>query len=55
MIGYVSVQVQVRKDFDRARRKASLRRLRNRLRSRDCANERLLSFEEAKGALTQWT
>jgi hypothetical protein len=54
MIGYVSVQEQVQHDFHRARRKASLRRLRNRL-GRDSAHERLLSFEEAKGILAQWT
>jgi hypothetical protein len=54
MIGYVSVDEQVERDFDRALLKASLRRWRDRLR-RDCAHERLLSFEEAKGALTQWT
>jgi hypothetical protein len=54
MIGYVSVQEQVQHDFHRARRKASLRRLRNRLR-RDSAHEHLLSFEEAKDALTRWT
>ncbi len=54
MIGYFSVEGQVDKDFDRALLKASLRRWKNRL-HRDCANERLLSFEEAKGALAQWT
>ncbi len=54
MIGYVSVDEQVDKDFQRARRKASLRRWRNRL-LRDCAHERLISFEEAKGALVQWS
>jgi hypothetical protein len=55
MIGYASVQEQqVQKDFQRARRKASLRRLGNRLR-RDCAHERLLSFNEAKDALAQWS
>jgi hypothetical protein len=54
MIGYVSVQEQVQHDFHRARRKASLRRLRNRLR-RDSAHEHLLSFEEVKDALTRWT
>jgi hypothetical protein len=54
MIGYVSVQEQVQHDFHRARRKASLRRLRNRL-GRDSAHEHLLSFEEAKDALTRWT
>jgi hypothetical protein len=53
MIGNISVDVQVDNDFHRARRKASLRRLRNRWRG--CDNERLLSFEEAKGALTRWT
>ena len=55
MIGYVSVEEQVEKDFDRALLKASLHRLRNHLRRRDGAHERLLSFEEAKGALVQWT
>jgi hypothetical protein len=55
MIGYVSVDEQVERDFDRALLKASLHRLRNHLRRRDGAYERLLSFEEAKGALTQWT
>jgi hypothetical protein len=54
MIGYVSVQEQVQHDFHRARRKASLRRLRNRLR-RDSAHEHLLSFEEAKGTMARWT
>jgi hypothetical protein len=54
MIGNVSVQEQVQHDFHRARRKASLRRLRNRL-GRDSAHEHLLSFEEAKDALTRWT
>ncbi len=54
MIGYVCVEDQVEEDFDRALLKASLRRWRDRLR-RDCANERLLSFEEAKGTLAQWT
>jgi hypothetical protein len=54
MIGYVSVQDQVEKDFDRALLKVSLRRWRDRLR-RDYANEHLLSFEGAKDALPQWT
>jgi hypothetical protein len=54
MIGYVCVEDQVEKDFDRALLKASLRRWRDRLR-RDCAHKRLLSFEEAKATLTQWT
>jgi hypothetical protein len=55
MIGYVSVEEQVEKDFDRALLKASLHRLRNHMRRRDCTHGRLLSFDEAKGALTQWT
>ena len=54
MIGYVSVDEQVDKDFDRALLKASLRRWKDRLR-RDSAPERLLSFEEAKGALKRWS
>jgi hypothetical protein len=54
LIGYVSVEEQVDKDFHRARRKASLRRWRDRLR-RDSAHERLLSFDEAKGAQVQWS
>ena len=54
MIGYVDVEEQVDADFHRARRKASLRRWKNRLR-RDCAHERLLSFEEAKDDLAQWS
>ncbi len=59
MIGYVSVEEQIDKDFHRARRKASLHRLRDRLR-RDSAHdhsvhEHLLSFDEAKGALEQWS
>jgi len=54
MIGYVGVDEQIDADFHRARRKASLRRRKNRLR-RDGAHEHLLSFEEAKGALAQWT
>ncbi len=54
MIGYVGVEEQIDADFHRARRKASLRRWRDRLR-RDCTHEHLLSFEEAKGALALWT
>ncbi len=54
MIGYVSVDEQVDKDFHRALLKASLHRWKDRLR-RDFAHEHLLSFEEAKGALVQWT
>ena len=55
MISYYDVEEQVDEDFGRARRKASLRRWKNRLRSRDGAHEHLLSFEEAKGTLVQWT
>ena len=54
MIGYVRVEEQVEKDFDRALLKASLRRWKDRL-LRDSAQNRLLSFDEAKGALVQWT
>jgi hypothetical protein len=53
MIGYVGVQEQVDKDFHRALLKASLHRWKNRL-HRDLADEHLLSFDEAKGALAQW-
>jgi hypothetical protein len=54
MIGYVGVQEQVEKDFDRALLKASLRRFGNRLR-RDYTHEHLLSFEEAKSTLERWS
>ena len=54
MIGYVSVEEQVDADFHRAHLKASLHRWRDRLR-RDSARDSLLSFDEAKGALTQWS
>ncbi len=54
MIGYVGVEEQVDKDFHRALLKASLRRWRDRLRG-DPAPGRLLSFDEAKGALARWT
>jgi hypothetical protein len=54
MTGYVSVEEQVEKDFDRALLKASLRCWWDRLRG-DSAHDRLLSFEEVKGALVQWT
>ncbi len=53
MIGYVGVQEQVDKEFHRALLKASLHRWKDRLR-RDLVDERLLSFDEAKGALAQW-
>ena len=54
MIGYVGVDEQVDKDFYRALRRASLHRFRNRVLRRS-AHGQLLSFEEAKGALKQWT
>lgn len=54
MIGYIRVEEQVDRDFDRALMKASLRRWRNRLRRRP-AHERLLSFDEAKGTLARWS
>ena len=54
MIGYVGVEEQIDKDFHRALLKASIRRWRVRL-LRDCAHEHLLSFEDAKDALTRWT
>jgi hypothetical protein len=55
MIGYVGVEEQVDKDFSRALLKASLRRWRARLRRECTYDDRLLSFEEAKGALKYWT
>src|SRR5918999_433361 len=54
MIGYVGVDEQVDKDFHRALLKASLSRWRDWLR-RNPAHDHLLSFEEAKGALVQWS
>ena len=54
MIGLIGVEEQVDKDFHRALLKASLHRLRDRMR-RDSAHERLLSFDEAKGALSHWS
>jgi len=54
MIGYVSVDEQVDADFHRALLKASLRRWGGRLRRRS-AQDRLLSFDEAKDALTRWS
>ena len=54
MLGLVSVEAQVERDFDRALLKALLHRLRDWL--RDSAHEDYLpSFEEAKGALARWT
>jgi hypothetical protein len=54
MSGLIGVEEQVEKDFHRALLKASLHRWRDRWR-RDSAHERLLSFEEAKGALVHWS
>jgi hypothetical protein len=54
MIGLIGVEEQVDKDFHRALLKASLHRLRDRMR-RDSAHERLLSFDEARGALVHWS
>ena len=55
MIGYIGVEEQIDKDFHRALLKAYLRRWKARLR-RECTHgDRLLSFDEAKDALTQWT
>ena len=54
MIGYISVEEQVDKDFRRALLKASLHRLRGRL-HRDPGREYLLSFEEVKGTLVRWS
>ncbi len=55
MIGYVGVEEQVDKDFHRALLKASLRRWKARLRRECDHDDRLLTFDEAKGALTRWT
>jgi len=55
MIGYVNVEEQIDKDFHRALLKASLRRWKARLRRESAHDDRLLSFDEAKGALTRWT
>ncbi len=54
MIGYVGVDEQVDKDFHRALWRASLRRLKNRV-SRRSARDHVLSFEEARSALTRWS
>ncbi len=50
MFGYVSLEEQVDRDFTRARRKATLRRIRARLR-KDLSPNRLLSLDEVKGSL----
>lgn len=55
MIGYVGVEEQIDKDFHRALLKASLRRWKARLRRDHAHEDRLLSFDDAKGALSHWT
>ncbi len=55
IVGYVDVQEQVDKDFHRALLKATLHRLRDWLQRRNATHLRLLSFEEAKGALVGWS
>jgi hypothetical protein len=50
VFGYVSLEVQVDRDFTRARRKASLRRIKARLR-KDHVPNRLLSMDEVKCSL----
>jgi hypothetical protein len=54
MIGYVGVDEQVDKDFGRALRRASLRRLRNWVLRRS-PRDHVLSFEEARSALRRWS
>ena len=50
MVRYMNREEQVDRDFTHARRRASLRRIRARLRN-DLASNRLLSFEEVRGSL----
>ncbi len=54
MIGYVGVDEQVDKDFHRAIRRAAIHRLSNRV-FRRLTHGHVLSFEDAKGALTRWS
>ncbi len=54
MTGYVDVREHVDKDFHRALLKASLRRWKDWFVG-DSTQQRLLSFEEAKGTLVQWS
>jgi hypothetical protein len=54
MIGFVGVDEQVDKDFHRAFWRATLHRLRN-LVLRRSAQDHVLSFEEARSALTRWS
>ena len=46
MVGYVSLEEQVDKDFSLARRKALIRRIGARLRRRDTASDGLLCFDD---------
>ena len=54
VIGYPTIEVQVDHDFDRARRRAYVRRVLNRLR-RNSEPDRLLSFDEVKASLVGWS
>jgi hypothetical protein len=54
MIGYVGVDEQVDKDFHRALWRATLHRLRDRVLRRS-AHAHVLSFEEARSAITRWS
>jgi N-acetylglutamate synthase-like GNAT family acetyltransferase len=50
VVGYMSIEEQVNADFDRARRRVFLRRVRARLRG-DLVSDRLLCFEEVSKTL----
>ena len=50
VIRYINLEEQTDNDFRRARRRASLRRMKARVR-KDPASNRLLSFDEVKGSL----
>jgi len=54
VIGYPTIEVQVDHDFDRARRRAYARQVLKRLRRRR-EPDRLLSFDEAKASLAEWS
>jgi hypothetical protein len=54
MIGYVGVDEQVDKDFHRALRRVSIHRFRDWVLRRS-AHGHVLSFEQARGALTRWS
>ena len=51
MVGYMSLEEQVDKDFSRARRKALLKRIGARLRRRDGALDGLLCFDDLREVL----